>query len=162
MDSQQRKTGKAAMNYLLSVKNSVIYPPIRDGQIVRTQSICDIVTLPQLHARVMSKGGMVADCSQTSQVILQVALGRRLASYDVTTEWFLENLPHYHDPSEAFICGPVVWGNEPGHHMALVFARGINPIVFSHGHDPLEIIPFTIESIAQSGRPWTFTSVAKL
>lgn len=162
MNQLQRKSALAAMNYLLSEKARVHYPPIEDGQIIRQQSLHNIITMPELHAQVMSEHGFIGDCSQTSQVIIQVALGRRIANYDVTTKWFLDNLPHYHDPSAAYICAPCVWGNEPGHHMALVHSRAQNPIMISHGHDPIELIPMSVETVAQENRPWTFCSILEL
>jgi len=162
MNTQQRKSAKAAMDYLLQNRNKVHYPPIENGQIIRQQSLYAITSMPALHAQVTSRNGFIGDCSQTSQVIIQVGLGKRIASYDVTTEWFLDNLHHYHDPSAAYICGPCVWGNEPGHHMALVYSRGRNPIMISHGHDPIGLVSFANETVYQQNRPWTFTSIATL
>jgi hypothetical protein len=162
MNTAQRNTMFATMEYLMLERLKLHYPPIEHGLIIRQQTLNAIVTMPQLHAQITSKYGMIADCSQTSQVVIQVGIGRRIASYDVTTEWFLDNLPHYHNPSAALIGGPVVWGNEPGHHMAIVYKRGRNPTMFSHGHDPAELISFQNETIAQANRPWTFTSIASL
>ena len=150
------------MNYLLQNKSRVHYPPIENGEIIRQQTLHNITSMPELHNQVMSKAGFIADCSQTSQVILQVGLGKRIADYDITTKWFLDNLPHYHDPSAAFICGPVVYGSEPGHHMSLVHARGNNPILCSHGGDPITLVPFSVEVVWQQNRPWTFTSILDL
>lgn len=158
MNSQQRKTALAAMNYLLQEHSRVHYPP----DDVRQQELSYITSMPQLHDAVMSKHGFIGDCSQTSQVIIQVGLGRRIASYDITTKWFLDNLPHYHDPSAAYICAPVVYGSEPGHHMSVVHSRGRNPILCSHGSDPIKLVPLSTEIVWQSNRPWTFCSIAKL
>lgn len=161
MNTQERKSALAAMNYLLQEHGRVHYPPIVNGQIIRQQQLNHIVSLPQLHEHVMNEG-LIADCSQTSQVIIQVGLGRRIATYDVTTLWFLQNLPHYHDPSAAYISAPVVYGNEPGHHMSLVHSRGRNPILLSHGSDPIKLVPLSTEIVWQENRPWTFCSIAKL
>ncbi|MFI5421726.1 MAG: hypothetical protein ACHQ1H_12225 [Nitrososphaerales archaeon] len=162
VSQSNRKTMLAAMNYLLLEQTKVHYPPIENGQIIRQQELHNIVTLPQLHNQVNSKHGFIGDCSQTSQVIIQVGLGRRIASYDVTTEWFLDNLPHYHDPSAAYIGGPVVYGSDPGHHMSLVHTRGKNPILISHGSNPIKLVSLSTEIIWQANRPWTFTSIAGL
>lgn len=162
MNTAQRNTMFAAMEYLMLERSRLHYPPIIDGEIIRQQSLNSIVSMPELHAQIMSEHGMIADCSQTSQVVIQVGLGHRIASYDVTTKWFIDNLPHYHNPAAAYIGGPCIWGNEPGHHMALVYKRGRNPTMFSHGHDPAELISLVNETIAQGNRPWTFTSIASL
>lgn len=162
MTSRERNTMLAVMNYLYLERDRVHYPPIISGNIERQQTIHNITTLPQLHTIINTTGGLVVDCSQTSQLVIQIGIGRRIADYDVTTKWFLDNLPHYHTPNSALIGGPCVWGSEPGHHMALVHTRGRNPVMFSHGHDPLELIPFSAETIAQGNRPWTFTSIAAL
>jgi hypothetical protein len=162
MNTSQRKSALAVMDYLVVNRGAVHYP-IND---IRVIEIHTITTLTELHALVQRKGGLPIDCSQTSQVVLQIALGRRIADYDVTTEWFLDNLPRYHDPSAAYVGAACVWGNLPGHHMALVYRRGKTAqtlTMFSNGQesDP-RLITLAQETVSQSGRPWTLCSVAKL
>ena len=154
----------AVMDHLLLNRGKLHYPPIVNGQIIRQQALHRITTMVELNALLQSNRGMIADCSQTSQVVIQIGIGRQIANYDVSTKWFLDNLPKYHEPEAAFIGGPCVWGENPGHHMALTHSREpmANPYMFSHGHDPAEIISFKNETIAQANRPWVFTSIAHL
>lgn len=158
MNQSQRNSALAAMSFLLKNHDRVHYPP----DDVRQESYHYITSMPQLYDAVFSKNGFIADCSQTSQVILQVGLGKKIASWDITTEWFLENLPQYHTPSAAYPGAAVVYGSLPGHHMSLVHTRGNNPILCSHGSDPIRLVPLSVEIVWQNNRPWTFCSVAHL
>jgi hypothetical protein len=78
------------------------------------------------------------------------------------TGTLLHHLPHYSDPAKARLGALVVFGPGTGDHVAMVMARGADPMLWSHGSEggPRRV-RFSVER-AVHRRPATFLSIAAL
>lgn len=164
MNAAQRTELKKLMDYLYTHRDRVHYP----HNDVRVESIHDVRTFYQVKVLVESPSGLVIDCSQMDELLLNVVLGHSWSGYhfDASTKEFLDKLPHYTAPSAAYVGGLVVFGGGTGHHMAMVYERGKNPLLFSHGQeaDP-RLIRLSDEAAGQAANGhhgYTFLSIAHL
>src|SRR5665811_116909 len=104
------------MDWLLAEKARVHYPPIVNGQIIRTQTVHDLTSVAKFKARVLGHGGAVWDCSQTCYALL-LAVGCKVRFPDGATGSMLDDLPHYSDARQSYIGALAVFGPYPGHHV---------------------------------------------
>lgn len=147
------------MDYLHVVRDRVHYAQIRPMQ-TRT-----IRNLAELHERI-AEHGITMDCSEAVTLVCRLAglADPNGLHYDGQgyTGTLLEHLPHYYHPEAAQVGALVVFGQNPGHHVAIVREPGTDPLLWSHGQesDP-RTIRLSLERLGQPS-PVTFLSIAHL
>src|SRR2546423_615721 len=83
-------------------------------------------------------------------------------SGDGYTGTLLNHLPHYSEPSHAYVGALVVFGPGTGDHVAMVMQRGANPVLWSHGSEGgPRAVTLSVEN-AIHRKPTTFLSIAHL
>lgn len=162
IDQGDRSKLHAYMQWLVAEKDRVHYPPIVNGVIERQIEVGWIRSFDDIRALVMSKRGMVVDCSQTVYALL-LALGVvNLHEPNGNTDSLLRDLPlHYVDPRLAYVGAPVIYSRHGvSDHATLTFTRGNDPDEFSQGKetDP-RVLPLSAE---RNGRDFVFCSIAHL
>lgn len=148
----------------------VSYPPSD----IRTQEIHWIATPAELLEQIASPHGLQLDCSQTIQLVAHVAGWKSPSgtyAIDGSTETILANrrLLHFTNPRDLGLMGLVVWLNGAtdtyGHHVAQVKTpdpKHGNPVLWSHGSNPVSTVTLEQETAAQRGRPYVCISVNSL
>jgi hypothetical protein len=151
-ESVIRASAISLMNLLMHYATRVHYPP---GD-VRRQSIHSFTTRAQIAAAINSKSGLIIDCSQYSALIARVCGGKVSWSYDPYTGTFLEQWRRI-TKTQARPGDVRVYGPGTGHHMAVVFEPGSDPLMSSQGKESPDphLIRDSIEQRYQpSGGAW--------
>jgi hypothetical protein len=148
------------MDWLHEHRDRVHYP---HGDI-RTETVSDIHSVEQVHARVLRRAGWTVDCSQTV-IALLLAVGLKVPDPNGYTGTLLADLPHYQDARAAYIGALAVYGPGSGHHVTMTRHRDTvhgNPVQFSQGQesDP-RFISLLTEAQFQP-HPVTMLSIAHL
>jgi len=154
----------ALMKLLRSYAPQVHYPPhdVRTAFDARTFNLSE----QQLEHLLRGGGGVQMDCSEAVTEVCRWAglrdpngLGYRYAGYTGT---LLKHLPHYSDPAAAFVGALVVFGPYPGEHVSMVYERGTDPVLWSHGREQgPDLYRLSVERGWHSP-PVTFLSIAHL
>lgn len=128
---------RAAMRYLMDVllthRNRVHYAEVRP---MRSKNITNVYQLKQ---RIAAPGGLTMDCSESVTLICKLAglKDPNDQNYDGLgfTGTLLATLPHYEQAGGAKIGALCVFGPGTGTHVAMVYERGSDPLLFTHGEE---------------------------
>jgi hypothetical protein len=160
----QRSHLHALMDLLLRHEPQVHYPPhdVRGPADARTFHLSE----QELEHVLASGGGVTMDCSEAVTELCRWAglrdpngLGYRYAGYTGT---LLAHLPHYADPRAAYVGAIVVFGPGSGQHAAMVYERGADPLLWSHGCEGGPLLVRLSEERRLHSPPVTFLSIAQL
>jgi hypothetical protein len=148
------------MRYLEAHEPQVHYAQVRP---MRTRGLHEQQLADTLAA---DRGSLTMDCSEAVTLLCRLAgladpngNGYNGLGYTGT---LLKHLPHYTTAAHADVGALVVYGPDDGEHVSMVYERGPDPILWSHGS---EGGPLFISLSAQRrlhARPVTFLSVARL
>ena len=147
----QRAHAVAVMDYMHAHAAQLDYPPDdqrtwRDSQSwAMSEQTCE---------HVLNGGGRwQGDCSEYGSWVLKCA-GLWHWNQPGWTGSHLELLTqHYTDPKLALAGALVVFGPGDGHHEAIVHTpdpKHGNPVISSHGHPGLDVIPLAVEAERQA------------
>lgn len=164
MTSGQRDQLAALMDWCLTHRDRIHYPPVIHHQIIRQRTVHDLTSAAKLKAAVLAHGGLIVDCSQMCSALLN-AVGAPLHFIDGATGSMLDELPHYTDPRAAYIGALAVFGQYPGHHVGMVRHRDThhgNPVLFSQGQESDPRMISLLTEAAFQPHPYTMLSVAHL
>lgn len=147
------------MRYLLAHEPQVHYAQIRP---MRTVHLSEA----QLDTLLGHGGSVTMDCSESVTCLCKWAglhdpngLGYDGRGYTGT---MLAHLPHYANPAGAMTGALCVYGPPPGDHVAMVYERGPDPLMWSHGaENGPRLVPHSHEAAVHSP-PATFLSIAAL
>lgn len=157
---QQRAAMRYVMEFLYTHRNRVHYAE------VRPMKTAGIKTMFELKQAVAAPGGITMDCSESVTLICKLAglADPNGLNYDGQgfTGTLLDHLPHYDNPGAAKVGALCVFGPGTGTHVAMVYERGPDPLLWTHGEeaDP-SLHPL---SWMQPGfaKPTTFLSISGL
>ena len=152
------------MDLWLRHKAQIHYPPhdVRTAFDRRSFELSE----QQLVHLLAGGGSIQADCSEAVTELCKWAgladpngLGYRYAGYTGT---LLRHLPRYADAERAFVGALVVFGPYPGEHVSMVYERGSDPVLWSHGREAgPDTWPLSVERSWHTP-PVTFLSIAHL
>lgn len=123
------------MDLLLEHRNRVHYKEVRPGLCTK------IATVYALKQALAAPGGVTMDCSDSAILICRLAglsdPTRQDYDGDDTdyTGTLLAHLPHYSDPGPAKVGALCVFGPGTGIHVAMVYERGPDPVMWTHGEE---------------------------
>lgn len=124
------------------------------------------LTEEQMRARLATGKELMMDCSQAVTQLCHWAglddpngLDYRYAGYTGT---LLERLPHYKNPAGAMVGALVVYGPGTGDHVSMVYERGDDPLLWSHGFDGGPQLVRLSHQRSYHRAPVTLLSIAKL
>lgn len=161
---QQRAGMRYVMDVLLTHRNRVHYKQIRPGACTR------ISTVFQLKQAIAAPGGLALDCSDAAILICRLAglsdpTGQDydLDDTDYTgTLLSSSRLDHYENAGGAKIGAFCVFGPGTGHHVALVYERGPDPLMWTHGEESDPSLHRLSWMRPGFPPPVTFLSIARL
>lgn len=129
----ERAAMRYVMDFLLTHRNRVHYAEVRP---MRTEHITTMYGLKQA---VAAPGGITMDCSESVTLICKLAGLRDPNGYAYDGSGFtgtlLDHLPHYDNPGAAKIGAMCVFGPGTGIHVAMVYERGPDPLMWTHGEE---------------------------
>lgn len=152
------------MGVLVRYEPQVNYPlhDVRGSLDAATFALTEDAMLNRLYTR----EHLMMDCSQAVTSLCRWAdlhdpngLGYRYAGYTGT---LLHNLTHYTDPAKANIGALVVYGPSTGDHVSMVYERGADPLLWSHGFDGGPVLIRLSAQRQMHRAPVTLLSIAKL
>lgn len=124
------------------------------------------LTEAQLRARLEEGRGVTMDCSEAVTCLCRWANLRDPNGNAYNGHGFtgtlLAHLPHYRDPKLAHVGALVVFGPGTGDHVAMVYSRGADPMLWSHGAEGGPRKVRLSHEAAVHRRPVTFLSIADL
>lgn len=160
----QRAHLHVLMTRLVAYEHAVHYPPhdIRGPADARTFHLSE----QELEHVLRAGGGVTMDCSEAVTELCKWAglrdpngLAYRYAGYTGT---LLAHLPHFSDPADAYTGGLVVYGPGTGDHVSMVYDRGRDPLLWSHGREGGPELIHLSQQRVRHRAPVTFLSVAHL
>jgi hypothetical protein len=129
----QRAAMHYVMEFLLNHRHRCHYAEVRP---MRSETIRSMYGLKQ---RVAAPGGLIMDCSEAVTLICKVAgledPNGLAYSGNGYTGTLLDHLPHYSDPGAGKVGALCVFGPGTGTHVAMVYARGHDPLLWTHGEE---------------------------
>ncbi len=128
---------RAGMHYLMDLllehRNRCHYAQVRPMQ---SRSITTVYELKQ---RLAAPGGLRMDCSEAVTLICKLAGldDPNGQGYDGAgfTGTLLDHLPHYDNAGAAKVGALAVFGPGTGEHVAMVYERGVDPLMWTHGEE---------------------------
>lgn len=121
------------MELLLNHRNRCHYAEIRP------MATAKIHTVYELKQALAAPGGVTFDCSESTTLICKLAgladpngQGYDGAGY---TGDMLAHLPHYSDAAAGKVGALCVFGPGSGIHVAMVYERGPDPLLWTHGEN---------------------------
>ena len=155
---------RAAMRYLMDLllhhRARIHYAELRP---MSTASIHSVLGLKQ---RIAAPGGLTMDCSESVTLICKLAglSDPNGLAYNGQgfTGTLLGHLPHYVNAAGAKIGALCVFGPGTGKHVAMVYERGTDPMMWTHGEtgDPsLHRLSWMVPGFAP---PVTFLNISAL
>lgn len=138
-----RQNCVAIAHLLLANAARIHYPP---GDRRTTSRIHQIATRDDLDHALDQSGGLTLDCSQTVSLIAHVA-GANCPDGDYAKNWAADGYTGtLLDGCDKITATQVqrgdfhVYGAGTGHHVAMALEHGPNPLMISHGSDPIRTI----------------------
>lgn len=147
------------MSYLLAHEPQIHYLQRRPMQLT-------LSTETRMRARLDGGGAISADCSEAVTALCKWAGLLDPSGYHFNgsgnshTMWL--HLAHYFEPARARVGAIVAFGPEGRDHVAMVYQRGTDPLLWSHGAERgPRVIRYSIER-AVHRKPATCLSIASL
>jgi hypothetical protein len=133
----QRAGMHYVMDLLLAHRNRCHYAQIRPGQCTK------LATVYELKQALAAPGGLKLDCSDAAILICRLAGLKDPTGqdYDIDDTDYTgtllssPHLAHYTEPGAAKIGAMVVFGPGTGIHVAMVYERGPDPLLWTHGEE---------------------------
>lgn len=155
----ERRQLKAEMDFLLEHEELVHYAEIRPMRTVHR-------SWDAVKAKLRDGLGITMDCSEAVTCLCDWAGLRDPNGLNYNghgyTGTLLHNLPHYHDPLHARVGALVVFGPNGGDHVCMVYSRGVDPLLWSHGYEGGPILVRLSAERRIHRPPVTFLSIADL
>lgn len=156
---------RGLMDLLLEHEPQVNYP-VHDIRGPKDAATWRLTTEAQLRTRLKNGGHIMFDCSQAVTQLCRWAglddCNGLAYGYPGYTGTILRHLRHYTDPASAYIGALVVFGPGTGDHVSMVYERGKDPLLWSHGFDAAPELIRLSKQKARHRPPVTLCSIAKL
>jgi hypothetical protein len=156
---EQRRRLRSLMAYLLDHEADIRYAQVRPMREVR-------LTWPEAQHRLQHGPGLTFDCSESVTCLCRWAglhdpNGNGYNGHGYTGT-LLGHLPHYTSPASARVGALAVFGPGTGEHVAMVYAPGSNPLMWSHGSTAGPQLIRLASEARLHAPPVTFLSIAAL